>query len=1186
MADSVTIADLNMRLRSEGADAAKGIDMLTKAFQGLSKAGLGDIQKQLGDISKSFTNIIKQSNEAAKASAKVKAPVAVPTETKTPKAQNVDNDAEEQAKRDAKEQRKANAEKNKGVTAAQRLSAAYKSLTTVGARVVSTLRNIASTAITAARYMVAFFQSGNNGQSLLRTLQLIRVNIYNIWYLGRFVQRIFVSIFESAVSFQKTINTFNSAFGDVEGNATSASQATAEFYQNIADVTGLDPQGLFDSAAALRLIADNMGVASDAADVLAQGFTQLAYDYASFYGEDVSSVASKFQSALAGNTRALSVYGITLNTATLQEELYREGINASVNELSRSEKAILTYNTVMNQSSKVQQNFAKTAQQPATQMAILKGQVAQVAQSFSQLFLPAIRAVLPYLIALAQWLNEVLGRIAQFFGISLPDIGGMAASGVEGLDDIDDGLGNIEDSAGSAGKAVKKLRDYLMGFDELNVFRPQEDTSSGGSSGSGGSGGSGGTGIKPIDPYDFLNGTSILDEVLKNLGDGVAKIADAWMGVERAAANAFSAIRDSYRQIVEEGVVKRFQETFIDAIVAVLGVLEGFFDGFAMAWREADRGTNILRTIFNAASSVLDVVILIADSLAGWFTSDTGQQWLGAVLDGVQKIFAAIETVAEGFKDVWKKGGQQTFEQSILPALFSVITFLETLYEKTILIIGGFINWGLASGFFDTLARVLQKVTGLLTSIVTEIERWFNGPDGAPFRDNLQRIAEGMERFVDALAVWWDGGGSKLVELLATNIAGFVGAFAEFVAKLVEWGALTILLTIANAIVSMFTFLIENEALLIAVASAIGLVVAAIAGFKIVSAISGFLQTLGLVAAPAAATGITTVGTAATGSIVGLLGLAAVILAVAAAIAALLFGIAAIIDAVANVISAFTDFTEVIVDKVIPNWDDFRRVVEEGVDLLGNSLLSLAEPILTFFSSFALGVLELAGALGVASLAIGAIGVAGVVAAPGLLAISAAALAIATAMDIASKAIERIDKVLTKSGGFVDKYGGKISDIFGSIKRVVTAVGDTVSNAIKGVINGVLRFVNSLIRGINNVIRVASRIPGIGGLLPSVYFSEIPLLARGGAVGSGGLFVAGESGPELVGSFGGNNNTVMPLENSGFVEAMASSVYSAVMSAMANSEGSGNKGETVVYLNATKVSDELQKNDRLRGEVI
>lgn len=1184
MAESVTIADLNLRLRSEGAGAAKGIDMLTKAFQGLSKAGLGDIQKQLGDISKSFTTIIKQSNEAAKAAAKVQPAVATPAQTQTPKTQIPNTQVGNQTEKEAQAQERSAKAKENNVSASQRLSTVYRQLITVGGRVASTLRNIASTALVAARYMVAFFQSGNNGQSLLRTLQLIRVNIYNIWYLGRFVQRIFVSIFESATSFQKTINTFNSAFGDIEGNATSASQATAEFYQNIADVTGLDPQGLYDSAAALRLIADNMGVASDAADTLSQGFTQLAYDYASFYGEDVATVASKFQSALAGNTRALSVYGITLNTATLQEELYREGINASVNELSRSEKAILTYNTVMNQSAKVQQNFAKTAQQPATQMAILKGQVSQVAQSFSQLFIPAIQAVLPYLIALANAINGIIGRIAQFFGITLPDIGGMAASGVDGLDDIDDGLSNVEGSANNAGKAVKKLRDYLMGFDELNVFRPQEDTASGGSGG-GGAGGVGGTGIKPVDPYDFLGGVDVLNEILKNLGDGVAKIAEAWSGVERAAANAFSAIRDSYRAIVEEGVVQRFKDTFIDAIVAVLGVLEGFFDGFAMAWREADRGTAILRTIFNAASSVLDVVILIADSLASWFTGDTGQYWLGAVLDGVQKIFAAIETVAEGFKDIWKKGGQQTFEQSILPALFSVITLLETLYEKTILIIGGFINWGLASGFFDTLARVLQKVTGFLTAIVTEIERWFNGPDGAPFRANLQKIADAMERFVDALSQWWDNGGSQLVELLLTNIAGFVGSFLEFVAALVEWGALTVILTIANAIVEMFTFLIENEPLLIAVAVAIGLVVAAIAAFQIINAILPLLSSLGLVAAPAAATGITTVGSAATASIVGLLGLAAVILAVAAAIASLLFGIAAIIDAIANVINAFTTLTEVIVDKVIPNWDDFKRVVEEGVDLLANSLLSLSGPILEFFTAFALGVLEVAGAMGVMALATAALGVAGVVAAPGLIVVSTAALAIATAMDIASKAIERVDAVLTKSGGFVDKYGGKISDVFASIKRVVTTVGETVSSAIKGVINGVLRFVNSLIRGINNVIRVVRRIPGVGNLVPSSDFQQIPYLARGGSVGSGGLFVAGEAGPELVGSFGGNNNTVMPLENSGFVEAMASAVFSAVTSAMSTSGGSDDSRELAVYLDATKVSDALYKNDQLRGVV-
>ena len=80
---------------------------------------------------------------------------------------------------------------------------------------------------------------------------------------------------------------------------------------------------------------------------------------------------------------------------------------------------------------------------------------------------------------------------------------------------------------------------------------------------------------------------------------------------------------------------------------------------------------------------------------------------------------------------------------------------------------------------------------------------------------------------------------------------------------------------------------------------------------------------------------------------------------------------------------------------------------------------------------------------------------------------------------------------------------------------------------------------------------------------------------------SGSLFVAGEAGPELIGSYGGNSSTVMPLENSGFVSAMSKAVYGAVASAMSQYGGAGGSGD--VYLDADKVGTVMDKNNRRKG---
>ena len=86
--------------------------------------------------------------------------------------------------------------------------------------------------------------------------------------------------------------------------------------------------------------------------------------------------------------------------------------------------------------------------------------------------------------------------------------------------------------------------------------------------------------------------------------------------------------------------------------------------------------------------------------------------------------------------------------------------------------------------------------------------------------------------------------------------------------------------------------------------------------------------------------------------------------------------------------------------------------------------------------------------------------------------------------------------------------------------------------------------------------------------------------AAGGINDNGQMFMAGEGGKaELLGSFGGKT-TVMPLENSGFVEAMAKAVYGAVTSAM-DSAASGGDGN--VYMDGTKVGQVLRDSDRRTG---
>lgn len=90
--------------------------------------------------------------------------------------------------------------------------------------------------------------------------------------------------------------------------------------------------------------------------------------------------------------------------------------------------------------------------------------------------------------------------------------------------------------------------------------------------------------------------------------------------------------------------------------------------------------------------------------------------------------------------------------------------------------------------------------------------------------------------------------------------------------------------------------------------------------------------------------------------------------------------------------------------------------------------------------------------------------------------------------------------------------------------------------------------------------------------------------ARGGFPDKGSMFLAGENGAELIGSYGGKT-TVMPLEDSGFVEAMRDAVYSAVVSA-----SGGNNGGIIIQIGERTIldtmTDGVNRENRINGKSI
>ena len=158
------------------------------------------------------------------------------------------------------------------------------------------------------------------------------------------------------------------------------------------------------------------------------------------------------------------------------------------------------------------------------------------------------------------------------------------------------------------------------------------------------------------------------------------------------------------------------------------------------------------------------------------------------------------------------------------------------------------------------------------------------------------------------------------------------------------------------------------------------------------------------------------------------------------------------------------------------------------------------------------------------------------------------------------------------------------------VKQIFTGIFSGLNAVFKLPINLMIEAVNGLIRGLNKIKLPDWDIIPSGMRGKGFSFHEIPRLARGGMLGSGGLFEAGENGKaEMIGSYQGKT-TVMPLENTSFVSSMADAVYGAVTSAMANSNGgSGGSGDLILQVGSTEFGrvavDSINKLTKQEGRL-
>lgn len=273
--------------------------------------------------------------------------------------------------------------------------------------------------------------------------------------------------------FYEATNLFGVSMKGLTGEADN-------FIQKMQTLLGIDPTEAMNNIATIQGLTTSFGLASDKAYILSKNLTQLGYDLSSLKNIPVKEAFTKLQAAISGELEPIRRLGVDISNARLQQELYALGITTSISKLSQADKAILRYIAIMKQTGDAQGDLARTLNSPANQIRILQAQLSELARAVGSVLYPALKSILPPLIAAVELVKEFVQWIAKLMGVKTVDFPDMSKTSAS-VEDTSDALDN---AAASAGKAKKALKDYTMGFDELNIIDPTKG-SSGSGSGSG-----------------------------------------------------------------------------------------------------------------------------------------------------------------------------------------------------------------------------------------------------------------------------------------------------------------------------------------------------------------------------------------------------------------------------------------------------------------------------------------------------------------------------------------------------------------------------------------------------------------------------------------------------------------------------------------------------------------------------
>lgn len=1040
------------------------------------------------------------------------------------------------------------------------------------------------------RQMGVFQNSINSSMGMISNGIKLALGYISLRAIGRFIKE----TTQVASDLTEVQNVVDVTFGDMAESINS-------FAKNSIEQFGLSELSAKKYASTMGAMLKSSGIGGKEMRDMSVSLTQLAADMASFYNLEHDVAFQKIMSGMSGMTMPLKELGINMNIANLKAFAMAEGITKSWKNMTQAEQTMIRYKYLLSVTGDAQGDFARNSQTWANQTKILSQQFqtlkGAIGQGFINVLLPVVKmlnTLIKYIQIAAEYFKaftamifgkaSVGGKGANIGGV-LNDVG-AGAGGIgetaEALGDVEEGLDNV---GGAGKKASKNLKGVLADFDEVHTLANKASDAAGG--GAGGIGDIGAVDLGELSTGEIDINTSKLEEKLGRLKELFKEgfetgFATANLDALRAAFEKLKAALDSLfgdGKIAEafSTMIDRWAQSLGQIIGAILSIgstiatnLMGGFGDYIETNKQYiqdrllsifDLGGQIGEKIANIFTDIADIFSVFAGETAQKVTSNimgifsntflgVGELILrlvnsalgvveGALNDNKEKIKAALENTLKPLESITQT--LETFITNIFEKVFEV-------YEKHVQPAFDNIEKAISSLVGNLLDNYNTHIAPVLEEVAEKIDILFE----ACIQPNVEKIIEAVGRIIESATRII----AEVIEPMIENLAGQLSPILALVINKVTDLAVALAGTlfeafgsIADVVADVCDWFAEHKTVTEVLITFLGSL-ASVIGIVTLAQNAGAIAAGVLTAATTAwnvIAGVATAVTTAFGTAMAVLTspITLVVLAITAVIAIVVLLVkhwdevkeaaakcwdwivekwngagewfsATVIEPVKQF---FTDLWEGIKTKALESWQNIAIVWTSVSDWFSQHVI---EPIKAKFGEWKENIVSLA----------------------------------TNAWEGLKGAWNSATTWFTDT--IVDPIKKGFNDAWESIKEKAIGAFNSIKNGVRTAINGVISHINGLIRGINSI---NFKVPDfLGGGHVGFNIKTLTPLARGGIVTGPTPALIGEAGPEMV----------VPLENTSFVDKLASALGNAVLSAMqvsmATSNNTSNAGNIVLEI--------------------